>query len=98
MLLILTDRQCLMHGHGIVSQATEVAATQLTSIRQLNTSELRLATDEEIVDECGAERLATPNVGLFAEGVGGVPPMLKDLACRHGTKNQHSTHMHGDSF
>ncbi len=29
---------------------------------------------------CTPERQATPNVGLSAEGM---PPMLKDLACRH---------------
>ena len=37
MLLTFADRQNLMHGHGIVLQAPEVAATQLTSMRQSNT-------------------------------------------------------------
>jgi len=38
--------------------------------------------------ESAPERQATPDVGLSAEGVEGVPPMLKpkgDLACRHST-------------
>ncbi len=46
--------------------------------------------------EFGAERLATPNVGLSAEGVEGVPPMLKDLACRHGTTKS-AFNTHGDA-
>jgi len=37
--------------------------------------------------ESGAGRLAKPNVGDSAQGVEVVPPMLKDLACSHGTTN-----------
>jgi len=35
--------------------------------------------------ESAPERQTKPDVGLSAEGVEGVPPMLKDLACRHCT-------------
>jgi hypothetical protein len=71
-------------------QAPEVAATQLTSIRQLNTSDLSLATDDELKDVPASDRLATPDVRLAAKGVEGEPPMpnaKEDLAYRHNTKS-----------